>query len=271
MRVPADMRRRVARPRAARRKKRRPARRVRAVLVRALRFALIAAGVLIFTSVLLVLPLRWVHPPTTAFMLKDDSGREPLLHAWVDWKNVGTAMPLAVVAAEDQRFADHFGIDFSSVIDSLDEARAGRRLRGASTITQQLVKNLYLSPTRSFWRKGVEAWLTLVTEALLPKQRILELYVNLVELGPGIYGVGAASARYYGKPPAALEDMEAALLAAVLPNPVRLRVDAPSPYVRERQAWILEQMRRLRREQWLLRVARGAAQAPGDDGVVVRG
>lgn len=216
----------------------------------------VVAALLLFSlaSVALVLPLRWFAPVTTAFMLADDSGRDPLLHAWVAWDEVGTAMPIAVVAAEDQRFAEHFGLDVGSIRKSIDEARHGGRLRGASTITQQLAKNLYLTSSRSLWRKGIEAWFAVLLEVCLPKRRILELYVNIIELGPGIYGVAAASEHYFGKPPAALTDAEAALLAAVLPNPVRLQAAAPSAYLRERQAWIMGQMQRLRRQQWLLTI-----------------
>jgi monofunctional biosynthetic peptidoglycan transglycosylase len=206
-------------------------------------------------SLLLILPLRWFDPATSAFMLQDDSGRDPLLHTWVAWPQLGSSMPLAVVAAEDQRFATHFGLDINAIRKSIDAGKRGHRLRGASTISQQLAKNLFLTPSRSMVRKGVEAWLTVVIEICLPKQRILEIYVNIVELGPGIYGVGAASHHYFRKSPAALSDREAALLAAVLPNPVQLKVNAPSPYVRERQRWILGQMQRLRREQWLTLLA----------------
>lgn len=202
-------------------------------------------------SLLLILPLRWFDPVTSAFMLQDDSGRDPVLHTWVDWSQLGTSMALAVVAAEDQRFAEHFGLDLQAIRKSMDDVERGRQLRGASTISQQLAKNLFLTPSRNMLRKGVEAWLAVVLETCLPKRRILEIYVNIVELGPGIYGVGAASEYYFRKTPAALSDREAAMLAAVLPNPLRLKVDAPSDYVYERQRWILGQMQRLRREHWL--------------------
>ena len=202
-------------------------------------------------SVMMVLPLRWFNPATTAFMLQDDSGREPLLHEWVSWTDVGTAMPLAAIAAEDQRFAVHFGVDWQSIRKSLDDAGDGGRLRGASTISQQLAKNLFLTPSRSFIRKGIEAYISIVIETCLPKRRILEIYVNVVELGPGIYGFGAASQHYFNKAPRDLSDRQAALLAATLPNPIQLKVDTPSPYLRERQTWIVNQMQRLRHENWL--------------------
>lgn len=218
---------------------------------KAVKLAALVLLAAVILSVMMVLPLRWFNPATTAFMLQDDSGREPLLQEWVSWSDVGTAMPLAVVAAEDQRFAEHFGVDWQSIRKSLDDAEGGGRMRGASTITQQLAKNLFLTPSRSFVRKGAEAYLAVVLEICLPKRRILEIYVNVVELGPGIYGVGAASRHFFNTVPRNLGDRQAALLAAALPNPIRFKVDAPSPYMRERQAWIVGQMQRLRRENWL--------------------
>lgn len=199
----------------------------------------------------LVLPLRWIDPPTSAFMLQDSSGREPLAFQWASWSNISSSAPLAVVASEDQKFADHFGFDVESIKDSIDDYGGGGSLRGASTITQQLAKNLYLWSGRSFIRKGIEAYFTLLIELSLPKRRILEIYLNIVELGPGVYGVGAASELNFGKPPASLTDTEAALFAAVLPNPKRLQISRPSDYLRERQRWIVTQIQRLRRERWM--------------------
>ena len=219
---------------------------------RLLRILAALAGVFVLVSIALVLPLRWIDPPTTSFMLQDDSGRIPVAYEWTAWEALGDSAALAVVAAEDQRFAQHFGLDFASIQDSVMEYREGASLRGASTITQQVAKNLYLWPGRSFLRKGIEAWLALLLEAALPKRRILEIYLNVAELGPGLYGFPAASRQYFGKSPAALTDTEAALLAAVLPNPIRLRADRPSPYVRGRQAWIHRNMQRLRRESWMV-------------------
>jgi monofunctional biosynthetic peptidoglycan transglycosylase len=157
----------------------------------------------------------------------------------------------ALRAAEDQKFADHFGFDLQSIQESVLQYREGAALRGASTITQQVAKNLYLWPGRNFLRKGVEAWFALLIELTWPKRRILEVYLNVAEFGPGLYGVPAASRVYFGKPASEISDAEAALLAAVLPNPHRLDVARPSPYVRERQGWILRHMQRLRREGWL--------------------
>ena len=198
-----------------------------------------------------VLALRWLDPPTTMFMLLDSSGVDPLSYEWVDWSEINPSAALAVVASEDQKFPTHFGFDIDSIRDSLDERGDGEPVRGASTITQQVVKNLFLWSGRSFVRKGIEAYLTVVIEIAWPKQRILEVYMNVAEFGPGIFGVGAASHAYFSKPPALLTDTEAALLASVLPSPKRLHVDDPSEYVVKRQAWILEHMHRLRRDQAL--------------------
>jgi len=236
----------------ARSRKRKPARKWRRWLKR----AAIAAIVFVLLSFALVLPLRWFDPATTAFMLQDGSSREPLLHEWVQWDRLGTAVALAVVASEDQRFADHFGLDIVAIQKAVDEQDQRGYLRGASTISQQTAKNLFLWRGRSIVRKGLEAWLTLVLETCLPKRRILEIYLNIAEFGPGIYGAGAASRFYFRRSPARLSDYQAALLAASLPNPRRLHPDDPSDYVRERQLWIVQQIRRLRREGWITRIER---------------
>ena len=163
-------------------------------------------------------------------------------YRWAGWARISPQAGLAVVAAEDQNFATHHGFDFESIQKALDAHERGRRLRGASTISQQVAKNVFLWSGRSYVRKGLEAYFTVLVEFLWPKRRILEVYLNIVELGDGVFGVEAASQRYYGKAAARLGPEEAALLAAVLPNPLRLRVARPSAYVQERRAWILQQM-----------------------------
>lgn len=204
-------------------------------------------------SLLLVLPLRYFNPPVTAFMLQQtDLGERS--YEWTPFRDISESAALAVIAAEDQRFPEHNGIDIDAIQKALEEADGGSGARGASTITQQLVKNLYLWPGRSLLRKAVEAGLSLLFEVCLPKQRILELYLNVVEFGPGIYGVGAASRIYFAKPPSRLNTDEAALLAAVLPNPTELKVAAPSAYVRGRQQWVIGQMQRLRAQGLLRRI-----------------
>jgi monofunctional biosynthetic peptidoglycan transglycosylase len=200
-------------------------------------------------SWLLVLVLRFVPPWTSAIMLERQLGAwvhgEKDFHLrqhWVPWKQVSTWVPLAMVAGEDQKFPYHHGFDLDSIQNALDAADEGKRLRGASTISQQTAKNLFLWNGRSFVRKGLEAYFTVLIELTWPKQRILEVYMNIAELGNGIYGVGAASDAYFHSAPAQLGPGQAARLAAVLPSPRRLHVDQPSAYVQRRANWIQQQM-----------------------------
>ena len=144
-----------------------------------------------------------------------------------------------MIAAEDQNFPAHYGFDLKSINDALADRERGRRVRGASTISQQVAKNLFLWPEQSWLRKGLEAYFTVLIETLWPKQRILEVYLNIAEFGRGVFGVGAAAEVYFHKRAARLNVYDAALLAAVLPSPKRMRVNAPSSYVRSRQQWIL--------------------------------
>jgi monofunctional biosynthetic peptidoglycan transglycosylase len=218
--------------------------------VRFVRFLALLTLSFIVASVLVVGALRWVDPPITAFMLADrieaHSGKTyPLRYRWVDWDRIAGPMKVAVIASEDQTFPDHRGFDLQSIDKALEERERGRRVRGASTITQQVAKNIFLWSGRSWIRKGFEAYFTLLIELLWPKQRILEVYLNVAQFGRGIYGVGAASEIYFRKSAARLNSSDAALLAAVLPNPIRLRANAPSRYVRSRQQWIMGQMRGL--------------------------
>lgn len=217
-------------------------RKIRFALDWALRVVVTAVGL----SVALVVLLRWIPPPTTAFMV-----REALFHRaeregsiaqdWVPARRISPELALAVVAAEDQRFPQHHGFDVEEIRKALREA--GRR-RGASTLTQQVAKNLFLWPG-GWVRKGLEAYLTVVLEALWPKRRILEVYLNVAEFGPGVFGAEAASRRYLGKPAADLTRAEAARLAAVLPSPKRMSAARPSDYVRGRTREIQAEMSRL--------------------------
>ncbi|HET7756483.1 MAG TPA: monofunctional biosynthetic peptidoglycan transglycosylase [Steroidobacteraceae bacterium] len=213
--------------------------------------ALVVLAWLLLTT-LPVLLLRWLRPLTSAFMLEARIeaalGRESGYHSdfqWVSLEQISPHAAIAVIASEDQQFPFHAGFDFDSIREAVRASERGRRLRGASTISQQVAKNLFLWPGRSYLRKGLEAYFTVLIEALWPKERILEIYLNIAQFGPGVYGVEAAARRYYHKPAARLSSLDAALLAAVLPNPLRLRVDRPSRYVLERRDWILGQMRGL--------------------------
>jgi len=199
----------------------------------------------------LVFALRFFDPPSTAFMAhaRWDAWRHgrdlDIDQRWIAFEQIPSAASLAVIAAEDQRFATHLGFDVTQIADALDDARRGKRMRGASTISQQTAKNLLLWPGQSWLRKGVEAGLTALIEVLWSKRRILEVYLNVAQFGVGTYGVEAAAQRYFRKGASRLDRHECALLAAVLPNPGLLRVDAPSAYVRDRQRWILDQMDRV--------------------------
>jgi len=203
-------------------------------------------------SALLVLCLRWLDPPTSSFMLQHRisgwiDGRESpcLYHEWTDWETIAPAVPLAVVAEEDQRFPDHRGFDLEEIEKAWASFRGGAKLRGASTISQQVAKNLFLWRDKNLLRKGLEAWLTLTIEVAWSKRRILEVYLNIAQFAPDTFGVAAASWRYFDRPAIALTVRDAALLASVLPNPERYRLDAPSPYVKKRAAWVRRQMRQL--------------------------
>jgi monofunctional biosynthetic peptidoglycan transglycosylase len=221
----------------------------------------------IVATVLAVLPLRALHPVTSAFMLRarlEAAGAHAaparIRYEWVDYARISPQAALAAMASEDQQFPFHSGFDMKSIRAAEINNEEGGRLRGASTISQQLAKNLFLWPGRSYLRKGLEAWFTVLLETLLPKTRILEIYLNIVQFGPGIYGVEAAASEYFHVSAARLTPSEAALLAAVLPNPDRLHVDRPSRYVSERRDWILGQMRTLQEAGYISLLARGASQ-----------
>ena len=205
-------------------------------------------GLIVGVSLLGTIALRWIPPPTSAVMVERRveawwSGRAYKVdYRWAPWDRVSPNAGLAVVAAEDQNFALHHGFDFESLQKALEAHERGRRLRGASTISQQVAKNVFLWSGRSYVRKGLEAYFTVLIELTWPKRRILEVYLNIVELGDGVFGVEAASQRFFHKPASRLAPDEAALLAAVLPNPLRFRANRPSAYIEERRAWILQQM-----------------------------
>lgn len=224
----------------------------RSLPARSLRLLVLLVVSWVALTWLAVLVLRFVPPWTSAVMMERRLGALihgetdfHLQHRWVPWGQVSSYVPLAMVAGEDQKFPFHHGFDFDSIQDAMDAADEGRRLRGASTISQQTAKNLFLWNGRSFVRKGLEAYFTVLLELTWPKQRILEVYMNIAELGDGIYGVGAASDVFFRTAPSRLSPAQAARLAAVLPSPRRFRVDQPSAYVQRRANWIQQQMAQL--------------------------
>lgn len=166
-------------------------------------------------------------------------------HDWVDLKQISPAMQLAVIASEDQHFPSHHGVDINAVLTIIKQAGTDSPSRGGSTITQQTAKNLFLFPSRTFLRKGVELYFTLWMEWLWSKSRILEVYLNIVEFAPGVYGVEAASQTFFSRPASRLTPQQAAQLAAVLPNPYRMSPAPASPYIKKRARWIRQQMRQL--------------------------
>lgn len=166
-----------------------------------------------------------------------------LVHTWVGLEQISLYAPLAVIAAEDQKFLDHYGFDFDAMGKAWQANQHRRRPLGASTISQQVAKNLFLWPGRTFFRKGVEVYFTLLLEGLWSKKRILEVYLNVAEFGPGIFGVEAASRIYFHKSAAKLTSSEAALLAAILPSPLRSDLQHPTSYILSRARHIQRQMK----------------------------
>jgi monofunctional biosynthetic peptidoglycan transglycosylase len=226
---------------------------------RRLRAIFLATGKLfLFLFVFIVcfiLLLRYIDPPTWSWRLHrafnpPANYPQQALHQWCDLEEIPAALQMAVVASEDQNFPHHAGIDFNAIQQALDEAERGGNLRGASTITQQMVKNLFLWPGKDWTRKVLEAGLALLVERLWDKSRILEVYLNIVEFGPGVYGVCAGSEHWYRISVAQITRNEAARLAAVLPNPWRYQAEPPTPYVSERAHWIEWQMSKMG-ETWV--------------------
>ena len=236
----------------ARRRRRRTRRPIQRLVRRLLGIVVVCVVLLLVGSAGAVLAWRWLDPVTTSFILQRKASEvlsggsaRDVEFRWVDADAISEHMAIAVIASEDQRFREHWGFDLDSIQDAIEEREKGGRARGASTISQQVAKNLLLWPGRSWLRKGLEAYVTLLIEAFWPKQRILEVYLNIAQFGDKTFGVGAASERFFDMHPSELGPREAALLAAVLPNPVVLRADDPSPYVQSRVRWIRRQMQRL--------------------------
>jgi len=207
-------------------------------------------------SIGIVIVYRFVPVPLTLLMVqrcieqKLDGKTMRLEKDWVSEAEIAHHLPMAVVASEDQRFLFHRGFDFEAIEKAMkhnekQKKRKKPRIRGASTISQQTAKNVFLFPARSFIRKGLEVYFTFLIELLWSKERIMTVYLNVIEMGDGVYGAEAAAQHYFGHSAAKLTASEAALLAAVLPNPRRFNAGSPSAYTRGRQAFILAQMRNL--------------------------
>jgi monofunctional biosynthetic peptidoglycan transglycosylase len=225
------------------------------------RWSLRILAAMLLLSIAPLLVLRWVTPPTSAVILERSlSEGRPQDFQWVPLERISPYAALAVVAAEDQKFPRHHGFDFASISEAIQNNAGGGRLRGASTLTQQVARNLFLWQGRSYLRKGLEAWLTVWLEVLWPKERILEVYLNIAETGPQTFGMEAAAWRFFQRPAIALTREQAALIAAVLPSPRRSRPDAPSDYLLRRQQDILQQMQQLGGTAWLQGILPTAAR-----------
>lgn len=202
--------------------------------------ALLAAFVL--STAALVAALRFIDPPTTSVRLLSS---KPSTQQWMPLQQISPALSLAVIASEDQHFFSHSGFDWRAIKSAVSYNQQGKKLRGGSTITQQTAKNLFLWRERSWLRKGFEAYFTVLMEIMWPKSRILEMYLNVVEFGPDLFGAEAASQYYFNKPAKQLNQQQAARMASVLPNPGRYRIDRPGPFVLKRERWVAQQMRQL--------------------------
>ncbi|HEY1284406.1 MAG TPA: monofunctional biosynthetic peptidoglycan transglycosylase [Steroidobacteraceae bacterium] len=230
-------------------------------------------GALVLAFLLLtalpVLAMRWWNPFSSAFMLEAgiNAGRAPGEvryeghYQWVDLEQISPHAAVAVIASEDQTFPFHAGFDIKSIREAVRENAHRKRPRGASTITQQVAKNLFLWNGASYVRKALEAWFTVLIETMWPKERILEVYLNIAQFGRGVYGVEAAARHFFHKPASQLTREEAATLAAVLPNPIRMHADRPSGYVYQRRDWIMGQMRGLGGREYLEEIAPRQADA----------
>lgn len=194
----------------------------------------------------LVLSFRYVPPPVTPLMLASGG---PIAQVWTPLERISPDLARAVIASEDTKFCSHKGFDFGAIGEALEESRAGGRQRGASTISQQTAKNLFLLPDRSWLRKGIEAYVTVMLEALWPKRRILETYLNIAEWGDGLFGAEAAARANFHKSANALTPDEAARLAAILPSPKRYSAEPPGPYVARQAKIILTRMGIVRRDK----------------------
>ena len=212
------------------------------------RIVLLLIGVVFVLPVSLILLFRFVPPPITPLMLGTWVTEGPISQRWVPLDAISPNLVRAVIGSEDSKFCSHYGFDLAAIDKALSANAAGGNLRGASTISQQTAKNLFLSPDRTWTRKGIEAYLTVLLEALWPKRRIMETYLNIAEWGPRSFGAEAAAEADFHKPAAKLSVMEAARLATILPNPRNYRADAPGPYVARQSAVIAARVGEVRRD-----------------------
>jgi len=193
-----------------------------------------------------VLLYKWVPVPFTSLMAIryfEDTEKFQLRHDWVPIEEMSPYLPLAVMCAEDQNFLKHNGFDMKAIEKAMKGNKAGKRVRGASTISQQTAKNVFLWPHRNWFRKGMEAYFTFLIELLWDKERIMEVYLNSIEMGNGVFGAEAAAQYYFHKPAKKLTKYQAASIAVILPNPRRYSATRSTTYMENRRAWVIQQMR----------------------------
>lgn len=223
------------------------------MLSKILRTVLTTLLALLALSILLVLMMRWVNPPASALMLERQLTEENYSsqRIWIPWQSLPNNLKMAVIAGEDQQFSEHYGFDLAAIRAALSYNQSGSSIRGASTISQQVAKNTFLWSSRSWPRKALEAWFTLWIELLWDKERILEVYLNSAEWGPGIFGAEAAAQYHFNTTATNLSDQQAYLLAAILPSPLLRSASQPSTATAQRARWIAQQVRQLGSAQYL--------------------
>ncbi|MGB8193920.1 MAG: monofunctional biosynthetic peptidoglycan transglycosylase [Chitinophagaceae bacterium] len=219
-----------------------------AFLPRAWRFIKRAFIFLFLFQLFYIVLLKWVNPPVTLTQLGSLFAGNGLKRDYVDRKNMSVYAKLAVISSEDQLFPDHNGFDFKSIQKAMKHNRKSKSLRGASTLSQQVAKNVFLWQGRSWVRKALEVYFTFMIELIWGKKRILEMYLNVSEMGKGVFGIEAAAQKYYKKSAKKLTRMEAACIAACLPNPKVYTVKPMSSYVSKRCGWIVRQMNNLQND-----------------------
>lgn len=199
-------------------------------------------------SVVIVFVFKWIPVPITPLMVirnmeQTDANKKGWKHDWIPIEEISTNLQLAVICSEDQNFLKHHGFDIKAIEEAYENNKKGKQLKGASTISQQTAKNVFLWPSRSWLRKGLETYFTFLIELIWSKERILEVYLNSIEMGPGIYGAEAASQYWFHKSTLKLTQYEAAAIAAILPSPLRYKANPATYYIEGRKSWIVKQMR----------------------------
>ena len=218
------------------------------LITRLLRFVVRAVVVLVVFSLVWALAYRWINPPTTFLMLRDAVQGNHVEQHWVGLDDIAKSVPRAVIGAEDANFCVHNGFDFAAMEAAMARNANGKKLRGGSTISQQTAKNVFLWPGRSYVRKGAEAWFTGLIELMWGKPRIMEVYLNVIEMGPGIFGVEAAAQHYFKTSAAKLSPKQAARLAAILPQPIKRDAADPGRYTKRYARRIEKRIRVVRDE-----------------------